>query len=208
MDPNGWAMFVTALVAVYLIPGADMILVWQTGLAEGRAHALATALGLALARAVHVALAGLGLAALFHAVPWTFDLARLFGALYLLRLAVAVLRSPAVDPGSAGAARSASRAKALRRGLATNLLNPKALLFCSLLLPQFVDPGRGAVAAQFAALGVVLVAIGLAFDTVYAFVGAALARRFLQRPRWDLVRRALFAALLAGFALRLLVAPV
>lgn len=208
MDPHGWAMFVTALVAVYLIPGADMILVWQTGVAEGRVAALAVAGGLALARAAHVALAGLGLAALFRAVPWTFDLARLAGALYLLRLGVAVWRSPAVDPGSAATARPTSLAVALRRGLATNLLNPKALMFCSLLLPQFVDPGSGAITLQFAALGVVLVAVGLAFDVVYAFVGAALARVFVREPRFDVARRALFAALLVAFAARLLVASV
>lgn len=208
MEPTGWAMYVTALVAVYLIPGADMILVWQTGLAEGRAAALATAFGLALARAAHVALAGLGLAALFRTAPWTLDLARLFGALYLLRLAVAVWRTPAVPPGAPGARLSVPLRRALRRGVATNLLNPKALLFCSLLLPQFVDPGRGMVAVQFAALGLVLVGLGLVFDAAYAFAGAGLARVLVRVPRWDVARRALFATVLAGFALRLLLVAV
>ena len=44
--PNLW-IFISALVVVYLLPGADMILLLQTGATEGRAHAIATALGLA-----------------------------------------------------------------------------------------------------------------------------------------------------------------
>jgi threonine/homoserine/homoserine lactone efflux protein len=71
------------------------------------------------------------------------------------------------------------RGAAIQRGLLTNLLNPKALLFCSVLLPQFIvtrrpgarpnsRPGRGAGG------------VGLLFDSAYALTGAALGR-WLQR---------------------------
>lgn len=204
MDPDVASLFVAALVVVYLIPGADMILVWQTGVAEGRSRALATAGGLAAARAVHVALAGLGLAALFHAVPWTFDLARWLGAAWLIRLGVEVWRSPAFDLAAPERARDRrSHGAAFLRGLATNLTNPKALIFCSMLLPQFVRPEAGAVEAQFAALGVVLVATGFAFDAAYAATGAGLARVLAGRPGLARFQRGLFAVLLVGFGLRL-----
>ena len=71
------ALFLGALVIVYVVPGPDMILLLETGLLRGRAPALAVALGLAIARAAHVTLAALGLAALFRAHPWAFDAARL-----------------------------------------------------------------------------------------------------------------------------------
>lgn len=205
MDPTGFAMFVVALVVVYLMPGADMILVLQTGASAGRSRALATSAGLAFARAAHVGLAGLGLAALFAAVPWTFDLARWAGAAYLVWLGIACLRAEGAGRaiGSGGEPEILSHRAAFLRGLATNILNPKALLFCSMLLPQFVRPDQGPVEVQFLGLGVVLVAIGFAFDTVYSVLGAGLGALLAHRPRLAALQRGLFATVLIGFGLRL-----
>ena len=72
--------FLIALAVVYLVPGPDMLLLFQTGARQGRRAALVTALGLALARACHVLMAATGLALLFRTAPWTFDLVRLLGA--------------------------------------------------------------------------------------------------------------------------------
>ena len=62
------ALFLGALLIVYVVPGPDMILLLETGALRGRGQALAVAVGLALARAAHVTLAALGLAALFGAM--------------------------------------------------------------------------------------------------------------------------------------------
>jgi hypothetical protein len=67
--------------------------------------------------------------------------------------------------------------EAIRSGVMTNLLNPKALMFCALLLPQFISPQRD-LAAQYLTLGVVLVGLGFAFDVLYAFAASRLAKRF------------------------------
>lgn len=89
------------------------------------------------------------------------------------------------------------------RGLLTNLLNPKALLFCSVLLPQFVSPEAGSLAVQFAALGAVLVLVGLAFDCAYALVGGRLGRWLASRPRAQRLQQWGFGGLLIGFGVRL-----
>ncbi|WP_312594342.1 LysE family translocator, partial [Staphylococcus aureus] len=90
--PNLW-IFISALVVVYLLPGADMILLLQTGATEGRAHAIATALGLAAARVIHVALAAFGLATLLRASPVAFDVMRYAGMAYLVWMGIGILRS-------------------------------------------------------------------------------------------------------------------
>ncbi|MBD2835796.1 LysE family translocator [Pseudomonas sp. JM0905a] len=196
--------FLIALAVVYLLPGPDMILLLQTGARQGRAMALATALGLALARGCHVALAGLGLAVLFRTAPWTFEVVRLAGAGYLLWLGLKLFQAEAsalvVD-----AEHQPSRAygQALHRGLLTNLLNPKALVFCSVLLPQFISPDAGPLGLQFALLGAVLVAVGLAFDSVYALMGAGLGRWLGRRPLVQRVQQWLFGGVLVGFGVRL-----
>ena len=89
------------------------------------------------------------------------------------------------------------------RGFLTNLLNPKALLFCSVLLPQFVRSENGSMPGQFAMLGAILVATGLAFDLVYAGTGATLSRWTGRPPLNQALQRWVFAALLVGFGLRL-----
>lgn len=200
------AGFLIALAVVYLLPGPDMILLLQTGARQGRAMALATALGLALARSCHVALAGLGLAVLFKTAPWTFDLVRLVGAGYLLWLGLRLLQAETSAQVVAGEQRP-SRAywTALRRGLLTNLLNPKALVFCSVLLPQFVSPEAGPLGLQFALLGMVLVAVGLVFDTGYALAGAGLGRWLGRRPLVQRLQQWLFGGVLVGFGVRLAV---
>ncbi|HEF4761442.1 TPA: LysE family translocator [Pseudomonas putida] len=201
----GFWLFFMALAVVYLLPGPDMILLLQTGARQGKGSALATAVGLAIARGCHVALAALGLAALFKAAPWTFDAIRLAGAAYLLWIGIQCLRTTLLPTlnGSNSTHEKPHYREAIQRGLLTNLLNPKALLFCSVLLPQFIDPHAGPVLAQFATLGVVLVAVGLLFDSAYALTGAALGRWLQRSPSAQRLQQWLFGSLLIGFAVRL-----
>lgn len=175
MDASDIAVFLAALVAVYLLPGPDMALVVSTSAFRGWTDGLMVALGLAVARALHVALSALGLAALFDAHPLFFDGVRWAGAAYLLWLAWKMLVSD--DKGGAQTITDVRAGlAALQRGFLTNLLNPKALMFCALLLPQFVSPQHD-LAGQYLLLGAILVGLGLIFDAIYAFTAAALARR-------------------------------
>ena len=198
-------LFFLALAVVFLLPGPDMILLLQTGARQGRGAALATAIGLGIARGCHVALAALGLAALFKAAPWTFEVVRLAGAAYLLWIGIQCLRStlvPNLNGGDVAQTQGQWR-EAVRRGLLTNLLNPKALLICSVLLPQFILADGAPVLTQFAMLGMLLVGVGLLFDSAYALTGAALGRWLQHSPTAQRVQQWLFGSLLIGFALRL-----
>lgn len=198
-------LYLLALTMIFLMPGPDMILLLQTGARQGQGMALATVLGLAVARSCHIALAALGLAALFKVAPWTFDVVRIAGAAYLLWMGIQMLKPGSLSsPNVAGEAPQApSWTAAARRGLLTNLLNPKALLFCSVLLPQFIHPDAGSVAGQFAMLGVVLVVTGLLFDSVYALAGSWVGRWLQRSPSAQKVQQWLFGGLLIGFAARL-----
>ena len=201
----GLWLFFMALAVVYLLPGPDMILLLQTGARQGKGAALATAVGLGIARGCHVALAALGLAALFKAAPWTFDVVRLAGAAYLLWIGIQCLRTTML-PNLNGTETTTAKPRwsaSIQRGLLTNLLNPKALLFCSVLLPQFIDPHAGSVLRQFAILGILLVGVGFLFDSAYALVGAALGRWLQHSPTAQRVQQWLFGSLLIGFAVRL-----
>jgi len=200
-------IFLLALVIAYLLPGPDMIVVLHMTASHGRKQAVAAAFGLGVARASHVVLAGLGLAALLQASVWAFDMVRYGGAVYLAWLGVTLLRLPShsenLPPVGTERPEELSVGAAICRGLLTNILNPKALLFCSVLLPQFILPDAGGVAVQFLMLGAILVAVGFAFDMVFTVAGLALAT-FVVRHAWaDRLRRWIFAAFLICFGLRL-----
>ena len=196
-------MFVGVLAVAYLVPGPDMLLLLQTAASHSRLQSAATIAGLALARAAHVALAGLGLAALLQAAPWAFNAVRLFGAGYLIWLGISIWRASSLVPEDACAKRSRSALAAFRRGLLTNISNPKALLFCSVLLPQFIDPHGGSVAWQFTLLGIILLLIGVCFDLVYVASGRLMGGWLRERPRLQQLQRWAFGALLVGFGARL-----
>ena len=197
-------LFISALAIVYLIPGPDMLLVLHISSSQGRGHGLATALGLGMARGLHVALAGLGLAALFTAAPWLFDVVSYLGAAYLVWVGVQLIRSQhGSDSNHHPASLNGSYYLAWRRGLLTNLLNPKSLLFCSVLLPQFIHAQQGTVALQFTLLGAVLVGVGLLYDVLYACLGARMQRWFSSHYKRQVLQRWVFGTLIIGFALRL-----
>lgn len=203
--------FIVALIVVYAIPGPDMALILQTSIAGGTRKGLTAAGGLAVSRATHVTLSACGVAALLKAAPWLYEIVRYGGAAYLAYVAIQIFRSPlfALKPevGPAAPAAPAGESNAVRqtfvKGLLTNLLNPKALLFCSVLLPQFVRPAAGPVSFQVTELGIVLVIVGALFDTLYA-VGAARISTVLRKyPLAQTLQRWTFSAALIGFALRL-----
>lgn len=207
---DGLGMFIGALVVVYLVPGPDMILILQSSATGERGEALATAAGLALARAAHVTVAALGLAALLTTSPMTFQVVRFAGAAFLIWLGIQILHARTLVPDAEATQkpqRARSHVAAFHRGLLTNILNPKALLFCSVLLPQFIQPGQASVVAHFGLLGLILVSVGLAFDLVYASAGFVLGRWIAGHPLAETLQRWAFATMLIGFGLRLVLSP-
>jgi threonine/homoserine/homoserine lactone efflux protein len=188
-----------------------MALVLAVSASQGRRAGLSTVTGIAFARALHVLGSGIGLAVLFATHPGIQDIVRIAGAGYLLFWAWKILRTPIKGTGVSMPASSVG--SDMLRGFITNLLNPKALLFCSLLLPQFTSPDRGSLLFQFILLGGILVTIGLLFDVSYVL----LANRVMQslggkmndetrfRLRLEKVRNFLMITVLGGMAVKLLV---
>ncbi|RQR52909.1 LysE family translocator [Burkholderia sp. Bp9125] len=196
-------IYLAALAAIYAVPGPDMALVLQTSIGRGVRPGVAAAAGLSLSRTAHVTLSACGVAALIRSAPWLYEVIRYGGALYLAYVAIQVFRSPVFalgdgDPDMAGELR-----QAFFKGLLTNLLNPKALLFCSVLLPQFVRPEAGPVVWQMFELGALLVATGVCFDLACVFGASRIAAWMRAHPLAQTVQRWTFSAALIGFALRL-----
>jgi threonine/homoserine/homoserine lactone efflux protein len=202
IDTGTLSLFVLAVLALFLSPGPNMAFVLSHGLAHGTRGGFAAAIGISAADLVHTLCAATGVTALVAAWPPSFDVLRYAGALYLLWLAWHALNPSRVR--SAAEAQPAGLGRIVRMALLNNLVNPKALLFFMVFLPQFVNPSRGHVTLQLLVLGVVLSAMALVFNTVLGAFSGQIGRRLQARPGAAKFQRGFLAFVMAGLALRLL----
>jgi threonine/homoserine/homoserine lactone efflux protein len=188
--------FLGAAVVLAAVPGPGMLYVLARTLGRGRGAGLRSAAGTALGGLCHVAGAAIGISALLMASATAFSVVRYAGAAYLLFLGARTLLELRAGSRDEIALETGREPRLLGQGLLTELLNPKTALFFLTFLPQFVAPGRGAVALQMLALGCVSVALNTGADLVVVALAGRLGRRLRERPRWQRRQRALSGATL------------
>ncbi len=203
-EPTILVLFAGAALALLVVPGPSVIYIVTRGIHQGRAAAFASVLGVTTATLVHTAFAAAGLSAILASSAVAFSVVKYAGSAYLVYLAIRTwldrsgehldLPRPATDLG-----------RVYLQGFLVNLLNPKTALFILALLPQFVDPARGAAGVQILMLGGVLASLGLLSDGTYALASGSIGS-WLQRRRSvaGIQRRAsaaIYAALGIGTAL-------
>ena len=152
-------VFLVASFVLLVTPGPDVAFIVATGMTEGRRPALWASIGIALSMFTHAVLAAAGVAAMVATSALAFDLIRYGGAAYLLYLAYESLRANPFQSGRQITTRSGL--ENIRRGFLTNLLNPKAVLFFGVFLPQFAVPSYGPIFNQIVGLGALLATLGL-----------------------------------------------
>ena len=201
-DTANLYLFVVAVVLLLIVPGPNMAFVTSHALAHGWRAGVAAALGIAFSDVLMTLMVSAGIGALVMSWAPAFDVLRLAGAGYLLWLAWQALRTPAATQDSQ--LQAASLWKIFCRGALNSLLNPKALLFFMVFLPQFVNVKAGGVGLQLIFLGALLALIALVFHTLLG-VGAAQLRAKLASGG---ISRRLgtygFAGVMAALAARLL----
>jgi threonine/homoserine/homoserine lactone efflux protein len=200
--------FAVAALLLTITPGVDTLLILRTSAIEGRRPAVFATMGIATGCVLWGAAIALGMGALFAAAPLLFEAVKWAGAAYLVWMGLAMLLRPreslvAPSPDGGRSTRSGTAALWFRRGLLTNLLNPKVGIFYLSFLPQFVPAGYAPAPFIF-----LLACIQMAMGVVWlAGVMAATAPlgRLLARPaimrRMDRTCGALFVALGARLAL-------
>ncbi|HUM07252.1 MAG TPA: LysE family translocator [Acidocella sp.] len=194
--------YTAAAALLTLTPGVDTAMVLRSATAGGPRNGIATAAGICLGLLIWGMGAASGLSLLLAASRTAFTVVKLCGALYLLWLGVQMLRAPKTAHAAEGAAPApAGIASAFRRGLASNILNPKVGVFYITFLPQFIPSG-----VDVPLFSMLLTSINLGLDLLWfgaiialtVPLGAALARPAVRRTM-DRVT----GCTLIGFGLRL-----
>src|SRR5918992_5154679 len=207
MLPGGAALLAFAIASVVLIltPGPDQLYISARAVGQGKEAGVVAALGICAGCVFHTLAAALGVAAIVAAMPLALDVIRYAGAAYLLWLGIRLLRAAGSDDEATPKPPPAALASIFWQGVATNLLNPKILLFFLAFLPQFVDAGTTSPALRMIALGTIFNIVGTAYNVVVAHASGAAGAWMRQRPRLrkfqDRLTGSVFIALAARLAI-------
>ncbi|MCR4266962.1 LysE family translocator [Nitratireductor sp. ZSWI3] len=198
--------FALATFVISITPGPDMTLFVGRALSQGRAAGFACMFGAMTGIMIHTALVALGLSALIVASPQAFLVLKVFGAGYLIWLAVqAIRKGSAFSPESkAGNGRSLLRNWAT--GLGINLLNPKIILFFMTFLPQFVSASDPHAPGKLFFLGLLFIPLALPITAPMVIAADGFSRLLKKSPRVTRVVDYLFAGVFSAFALKILTA--
>ena len=188
--------FVFASVLIEVTPGPNMGYLALIAATEGRRKGFYLVAGVALGLATIGLLAALGLAAVISNSPTAFAVLRWAGIAYLIWLAWDAWTGEGEEDGGPLEGRGW---RYFRRGLVTNLLNPKAGVFYVSMLPGFVNPALPTL-PQTLTLSLVFVAVATGIHA--GIVGlAGFAQDFLNDPARRRPVRRVMAVILLGIAI-------
>lgn len=196
--------FVAVVGLLTVTPGMDTALILRTAAVGAPRRAWGVVAGIQGGTLVWGVLTSAGVTALLTASHVAYGALRWAGAAYLVWLGVTMLlksRRPADAEPSEQA--DDTFGPGFRRGLLTNLLNPKVGAFYVALLPQFIPAGANAFL-----LGVLLAGIHVLLGTVWSAALIGLAHRMravLSRPLARRILDRVAGTVIAAFGVRLAV---
>lgn len=183
LDAQGLVLFLGAVTLLLLSPGPSMMFVVSHGFKYGWHGGMAAAMGIALADLILTLLTAIGVTGIIAAWPPSFDLIRYAGAVYLMFMAWKALR-----PNSTGKPQETALTPlrwVLLRAILNSLLNPKALLFFIVFLPQYVVPAKGMIAEQLFLLGSLLTLLAFVFHAVLGLFSGSIGRALAKPGRYS-----------------------
>lgn len=194
-----YALYFALVSGVILLPGMDMAFVLASTLARGRRAGLAAVAGIVGGGVAHTAMGTLGAGLVLLSAPAVYNTMLMLGAGYMSWLGWTLWRDAdglcpawaqgddATPPGTArwpGPAAVVPRSLRATFGgaLVTCLLNPKAYIFTLAVLPQFLRPAQGSIAAQAVVLALITAATQVGVYGAVAWAADRLRRTLQQHP--------------------------
>ncbi|MDK9777928.1 MULTISPECIES: LysE family translocator [unclassified Vibrio] len=129
-----------------IVPGPNALLILFTALTQSRRFAVANILGVALGFMIHAFVSAKGLSLLLSQSALAFNVLKWMGVAYLVWLGINNLKSGLKLADQKLKLERKIEEQTLKqafvKGLLTNLLNPKIVLFYLSIFPQFVQPAH------------------------------------------------------------------
>ncbi|EGQ7840047.1 LysE family translocator [Vibrio parahaemolyticus] len=171
--------FISAFFLV-ISPGPDLLLISTYSSIRGFKSGVSVTLGIFIAGLIQTVLVAFGLGQLMQALPAVAWFVKIVGAMYLAWLGLKMLKSwfnnDAVVKGKEKT-KSLTTTQLMSQGLLNNLMNPKALLFFSMFLPQFTN-SQLELTSQILVLGLLLSVIALVMNMIFSLAFSKLSSFF------------------------------
>ncbi len=192
-----WLFFVMTEAVLSMTPGPAVLFVLSQAIKRGPGKSVWASCGILSANTVYFALSATSLGAVMVASYRLFFLIKWIGAAYLVYLGLSSFfgkSSVLLLPEGKDASRSGPRI--LRDGFVLQAANPKALLFFTAILPQFIDAHHNVV-FQILILGISSIVVEFAILFTYGeLAGRALATA--RNPRFEKITNRTAGSLLIG----------
>lgn len=192
-----WLLFVVTEAVLSMTPGPAVLYVLSQAIQRGPARSVWASWGILSANAMYFILSATSLGAVIVASYKLFFLIKWLGAAYLVYLGLRsfVAKTSVLSlPESTSDLRNGPRI--LRDGFFLQAANPKAILFFTAILPQFIDARRN-VAFQILVLGISSILV----EFLILFGYGQLAGRALstaRSPRFEKITNRVAGSLLIG----------
>lgn len=196
------SVFMFTVLILLVMPGPDSLFMISTGITQGKKVAFFGAVGIVLSMYVHTLLAALGFSAIIATSPIAFETLRYAGVGYLIWIAYHSFSAPALFIQLQPSQRT--YLQNLLKGFLTNLLNPKAILFCSVFLMQFTQPKAGHIFEQVLFLGFIMNTMTLIYHSSLGYFSSYMGQFFTKNQRFQKIFSRFIGVTFLGLAARLL----
>ncbi|EQC48640.1 translocator protein, LysE family [Bacteriovorax sp. BSW11_IV] len=198
--------FTTLCFILAITPGADTALVLKSSLSGQKKILIASILGICSGLFFHALLSSIGISAIISSSQSLFTLMKYIGAGYLIYLGFKGLYEAyrgdhLFDKDSLKINPMNSLKNEFKRGLLTNILNPKVAVFYLTFLPQFTSSNGNIF---FQTMGLAIIHIMMSFFWLY-FIGVFVAffKDQLQNKKIRSAIEAISGTALLAFGIKL-----
>jgi len=192
-----WLLFVVTEAVLSMTPGPAVLYVLSQAIRRGPAKSVWGSWGILSANAMYFVLSATSLGAVIVTSYKLFFLMKWLGAAYLVYLGIAsFLGKSSVMPLPEAGSNFRSSSRILRDGFFLQAANPKALLFFTAILPQFIDAQHN-VAFQIFVLGISSIVVEFAILFTYGQLAGRLVVT-ARSPRFEKLTNRIAGSLLIG----------
>ncbi|CAK2153852.1 homoserine/homoserine lactone efflux protein [Vibrio crassostreae] len=196
-------LFIVIVFFIAIIPGPNALLVLSTALTQRKLFAFVNVLGVSCGFFFHAFISANGISLLLSNTPMAFEGLKWAGVLYLVWLGYNHFRAALRAQEGVLSVVGASGSKLYNqffKGLLTNLLNPKIVLFYLSIFPQFVSKDT-IVSDSLMLGGVQAIVVSMWFLVVTLM--ADTFKRLLVQKRTSQMMNIVCGVLFVGFSIQL-----